>query len=138
MNSVFSVDDFSDPFWSSPSSSPGPVPVHLAMNRSQSEWALEKFFEEVNASPGAISVSSVGDNAISLPPVAVRPEVSQPSVSRTDEDVVEINKPQHCRAAHRPLDPSPAAQAYMDEHTYLKNRLDLACAAVALRVSLSF
>ncbi|KAL5860143.1 hypothetical protein ACOSQ4_001439 [Xanthoceras sorbifolium] len=138
MNSVFSVDDFSDTFWSSPSSSPSPAPVHaLPMNRSQSEWALEKFLEEVTASPGAISVSSVGDNIIS--PIVGGPEVSQPSVSRADvgadDDVVEIKKPHRDQPVPRPLDPSLSAPVYTDEYSYLKSRLDLACAAAALRSS---
>ncbi|KAK2648480.1 hypothetical protein Ddye_015969 [Dipteronia dyeriana] len=125
MNSVFSVDDFPDSYWQSPSSSPCPAPVHaFPMNRSQSEWALEKFLEEVTVSPGQIS-SVVGG-----------PELSRPSVPRTDDDVLEIKKPHRDQAVPRPLDPFPAAPVYTDEHSYLKSRLDQACAAaVALRAS---
>ncbi|KAK0581635.1 hypothetical protein LWI29_016222 [Acer saccharum] len=132
MNSVFSVDDFSDSYWPSPSSSPGPAPVHaFPMNRSQSEWALEKFLEEVTVSPGE---TSVGDNIISS--VIGGPEVSQPSVPRADDDVVEIKKPHPDQAVPRPLDPFPSAPVYTDEHSYLKSRLDQACAAaIALRAS---
>ncbi|KAI9180683.1 hypothetical protein LWI28_007209 [Acer negundo] len=132
MNSVFSVDDFSDSYWPSPSSSPGPAPVHaFPMNRSQSEWALEKFLEEVTVSPGE---TSVGHNIISS--VIGGPEVSRPSVPRADDDVVEIKRPHPDQAVPRPLDPFPSAPVYTDEHSYLKSRLDQACAAaVALRAS---
>ncbi|KAB1208829.1 Light-inducible protein CPRF2 [Morella rubra] len=45
MKTVFSVDEIADPFWSSSGLSATTV-----MNRSESEWALQRFIEELSSS----------------------------------------------------------------------------------------
>lgn len=144
MNALFSVDDFSDSFLSSsPSSPPPPVPATFhaySMNgSSQSDWDFEKLLEEVTGNPGSISSLSVSDSSI---PAVFGPSVeSRSSVTSRVEgignDDVKIKKPYRDQAVAHPLNPSSSASVDSDEYrAYLKSKLDLACAAVALRVSL--
>ncbi|PON95010.1 Basic-leucine zipper transcription factor [Trema orientale] len=130
MNSVFSVDEISDPYWSS---SP-------AMNRSASEWALERFLEEFSTpttSTASHRPTLPATTAVASPSVA-----SQSSTSKFpegDDEVVEIKKPDNQRHHHRYPPSSDSSSAVpmlpLDSDQYrefLKNQLDLACAAVAL------
>ncbi|KAH9785600.1 Basic leucine zipper 25 [Citrus sinensis] len=134
MNSVFSADDFSDSFLSSPS--PPPASFHaLPMNRSQSEWELEKFLQEVTVSPRAISSSSASDNSV---PAVIGPSVMSKSRAYEigDDDVVEIKKSHRDQSLDPPVIPSSTAPVDSDQYrAYLKTKLDLACAAVALRTA---
>ncbi|KAJ0112823.1 hypothetical protein Patl1_03261 [Pistacia atlantica] len=146
MNSVFSADDFSDSFWSSPGGTPPrfPDPLNeLPMNRSLSEWALQRFLAEVSGSPGSISASSVVAPSVvtqSTPSITEASVVTQSTASRTDasveggdDDLVEIKTPPYQdQALPGPLD---RCANYDDYQAYLKSKLDLACAAVALRGS---
>ncbi|KAL4341318.1 hypothetical protein GQ457_08G020450 [Hibiscus cannabinus] len=127
MNSVFSVDDFSDPFWATSASG-----AAVGMNRSQSEWALEKFLEEFSGAGVAITGSRAGEN-VNAPSLAA----PQLSVSKAAEKVYgdggmvkvkELNN-------HNPLpsDSTPMVPIDSDEYiAILKNKLHQACAAVAL------
>ncbi|CAA7052068.1 unnamed protein product [Microthlaspi erraticum] len=130
MNFGFSVDDLTDSFWQPPAA-PGD-----GITRSQSEWAFKRLLEEMSTSSESppISSSSATDNAISQSTSQLQ---SEPSVSKQGEaasdgaDVVEIQKPK-IRA------PSSDSSAEMDPNHYqaiLKSKLELACAAVALRVA---
>ncbi|KAL1532871.1 light-inducible protein CPRF2-like isoform X1 [Salvia divinorum] len=113
MDSVFSVDDISDGFWS-----PHAPPVFLpddadaehptssaaaGMNRSPSEWAFQCFLQEATSS----------DHSITTFPT---------------DDVVKI-KANHHQPAAASLNLRIDPQEYQ---ALLKSRLDLACAAVAL------
>lgn len=128
MNSVFSADDFSDSFWSSPGATPprDPDPLHeLPMHRSLSEWALQEFL----ADTPVVSQSTASRNGTSV--------VTQPTVLTTeegfDDDLMEIKTPPYQdQALPGPLD---RCANYDDYQAYLKSKLDLACAAVALRGS---
>lgn len=117
MDRVFSVDDISDQFWSQP-----PPPVHLSsqsnnrqednnssslMNRSSSEWAFQRFLQEASASDPNPTPSSKND-------VVVEVKDHDPPPS-----------PQPSGPPNVPID-SEEYQAF------LKSRLNLACAAVAL------
>lgn len=114
MHSVFSVDDFSDPFWQPPAP---------AMNRSESEWALEKLLEEVTAS--APSSASARDNIVAPSVVSSKPE-------NGDDDVVEIKKSQ-LPPHPQPSDLIPTAPIDSEEYrAFLKSELERACAAVAI------
>lgn len=122
MNSVFS-----DSFWSSPGATPprDPDPLHeLPMHRSLSEWALQEFL----ADTPVVSQSTASRNGTSV--------VTQPTVLTTeegfDDDLMEIKTPPYQdQALPGPLD---RCANYDDYQAYLKSKLDLACAAVALRV----
>lgn len=119
MNSVFSVDEMSDGLWSS-------TPV---MNRSSSEWALERFLEEFS-SPAVTPRPPMAD-PLAVPSVASPSVASQSSTSKRydgDDEVVEIKKPDN---RHDPASSTTAIDS--DQYReFLKNQLDLACAAVAL------
>ncbi|XP_073045428.1 light-inducible protein CPRF2-like [Primulina eburnea] len=117
MDRVFSVDDIADHFWS-----PNPPPISLhdeehhhpaaassssettRINRSSSEWALQRFLQEA-AAPDHMA--------------APNPK---------EDDVVEIK-------SNKSLEWIPNANIPVDSEEYqsfLKSRLQLACAAVAL------
>ncbi|CAK7346494.1 unnamed protein product [Dovyalis caffra] len=134
MNTVFSVDDLSDPFWLSPpqllqSTTP-------AMHRSESEWAFEKFLQEV--SPAFVS-SPASDTNTAAPSALSHSSTSSIPPDNGEDEVVEITK--HPIRHHHP-NPNPHPQtldrnltAPIDSEDYravLKSKLDLACAAVAM------
>ncbi|XP_073277914.1 light-inducible protein CPRF2-like [Primulina huaijiensis] len=118
MDRVFSVDDIADHFWSP---HPPPISLHdeehhyhpaaasssseaMRMNRSPSEWAFQRFLQE----------SAAPDHTAAPNP--------------KEDDVVEIK-------SNKSLDgiPNPNIPVDSEEYqTFLKSRLELACAAVAL------
>jgi hypothetical protein len=123
MNSVFSVDDFSDPFWPSPP--PSPPSTAPAMNRSESEWALEKFLQEVSAA----SVSS--DTNIAAPSALSQSSTSSIPPENGEDEVVEITK--HPNPHPQPLGRNLTNPIDSDEYrAFLKSKLDRACTAVAM------
>ena len=131
MHSVFSVDEISDQYWSS---SP-------AMNRSASEWALERFLEEFSTPTATMANhrSPPVTAGLTVSTVASPSVASQSSTSKFPEgedEVVEIKKPDHHhnRYPHPPSSDSSSAVPADSDHyrQFLKNQLDLACAAVAL------
>lgn len=141
MNTVFSVDDSTDSFWPPPA--PGPAPGD-GMTRSQSEWAFQRLLEEISVPAGSsVSSSSATGNAIVRSPSQIR---SEPSVSRPEEepaseiaDVFEIQKPQNDRRLAGSRNRAPSSSVEIDPNHYqaiLRSKLELACAAVALRVRL--
>ncbi|KAF2325280.1 hypothetical protein GH714_026096 [Hevea brasiliensis] len=107
MNSIFSVDDFSDLSWQATVTAHPPV-----MSRSASEWELEKFLEEFPAPTS----SSASDNTAVPSAVSQSPTLSKP---RNGEDDVPLD-----RASLAPTDSE-------DYRAFLKSQLDLACAAAA-------
>ena len=156
MHTFFSSEDLLDSsFWSSPPPPSSSPPSHspfrspdpsLTMNRSASEWALERFLEEVSSLP-VNSYPSTTSNRVTVSPVDVASPASQSSTSKRDEDdeIVEIKKADcdHDRSQPIPsLDPSKMVRSDSDRYrVFLKNQLDMACAAVArsrVIISLSF
>ncbi|PSS19071.1 Light-inducible protein [Actinidia chinensis var. chinensis] len=116
MERVFSVEDIADKFWSSP---PGSLAgggaeeetsssaSEMKMNRSSSEWAFARFIQEANAA-----------SKPSPPPNAA---------------VVDVKDQHHTASLHPPPNVPVDSEEYQ---AFLKSRLNLACAAVALtRVS---
>ncbi|XP_022960157.1 light-inducible protein CPRF2-like isoform X1 [Cucurbita moschata] len=146
MHTFFSSEDLLDSsFWSSPPPPSSSPPSHspfrsrdpsLTMNRSASEWALERFLEEVSSLP-VNSYPSTTSNRVTVSPVDVESPASQSSTSKRDEDdeIVEIKKADcdHDRSQPIPsLDPSKMVRSDSDRYrVFLKNQLDMACAAVA-------
>lgn len=120
MDRVFSVDEIPDHFWSPPIPTTGVDGGSSNMSRSHSEWAFQRFLQEASAA-------------------------SPPSASSAADDVafVEIQG-QHksstgVAAAPTPVnggvlsDGPPNAPVDSDEYrAYLKNKLNEACAAVAM------
>ncbi|XP_047154817.1 light-inducible protein CPRF2-like [Vigna umbellata] len=129
MDRVFSsVDEISDHFWPSP-----PIPVSAAdeaskMSRSASEWAFQRFIQEASA-PSPPSPSSA---------------TRATSAAATDVVFVEIDdhpKPAPAppqNAAVLPNAPVPVPLDSDEYQAFLKSKLNLACAAVAMtRASLA-
>ncbi|XP_048137200.1 light-inducible protein CPRF2 isoform X2 [Rhodamnia argentea] len=121
MNSVFRVDEIGDSYWPPPQPPPSAAdPAPGEMGRSQSEWALERLLAEVPCA-GSISLSSS----------TIAPPDPKRLVEGGDlDDLVEIKKPNGQLA---PLNqPPPKVPVNPDDsHAFLKNQLEIACAAVA-------
>lgn len=105
------MDDISDQFWPAPPPAPA---EDLKMNRSASEWAFQRFLQEEAASPLSDTTSS--------------------SKSVAENDVVAVKDAVHRKigGAPPPRTVNPVADSE-DYQEFLKSRLDLACAAVALK-----
>ncbi|GMI85762.1 BASIC LEUCINE ZIPPER O2 HOMOLOG 4, ARABIDOPSIS THALIANA BASIC LEUCINE ZIPPER 25 [Hibiscus trionum] len=126
MDSVFSVDDFSDLFWATSASG-----AAVGMNRSQSEWALEKFLEEFSGAGVAILGSRAGENVNGPSLAAPQPSVSKAGKVYGDGGTVEVKELNNHN--HLPSDSTPTIPIDSDEYiAVLKNKLHQACAAVAL------
>ncbi|KAL7157795.1 hypothetical protein ABFS83_02G101100 [Erythranthe nasuta] len=151
MDRVFSVDGIADQFWSphppirlgdddeetdQPSSSSAAATTaeskSMRMNRSSSEWAFQRFLQEA-VLPDNTSTTTTTQQSSSL------------SKHPSQDDVVEIKGNHHFSAVgvngtQRKLelaagDPPPPPNIPVDSDEYqafLKSRLELACAAVAL------
>lgn len=133
MDSVFSVDEISDQFWSPPI--PTGKDESSKMNRSASEWAFQRFLQEA---------SSVASDT-SHPPPSSDPdnqnddlilEIKQPPKPKQDLTAPTVYK----NGAVLPNEPPPNISVDSEHYqAILKSKLNLACAAVALtRVLLFF
>ncbi|KAF3454324.1 hypothetical protein FNV43_RR04771 [Rhamnella rubrinervis] len=137
MDRVFSVGEISDQFWSAPPAPDTPDDTSK-MNRSTSEWAFQRFLQEASASASASSDGSP-------PPRPARPCSS--SSSDPNNDVVEIkvnDQPKPSKLHDNNIDrkdgstpslPIAPPNVPIDSEEYqafLKSKLNLACAAVAL------
>ncbi|PKA63321.1 Light-inducible protein CPRF2 [Apostasia shenzhenica] len=160
MERVFSVEEMQDPFWA-PSPAASGVSITgigggggsvqpSAMNRSASMWFFEKFLEEEAAavseasSAPAVADPNQGSNGIHLPnrdpkpgpsshapfPLMVRPSVRKDGGGGGEDEVVEIKGP-HPPAASQLLLTEPSASDPEEYAAFLKQKLDLYCAAVA-------
>ncbi|CAH2071928.1 unnamed protein product [Thlaspi arvense] len=142
MNSIFSIDDFSDPFWEAPpplnSDSAKVVPAEEA-SQSQPEWTFEMFLEEISSS---VSSEPVGNNNNNNAIVGVSSAQSLPSVSGQNdfEDDSRFRRDHHDRdsgswdCAAPPPPKTVIVDSDDDYHRVLKNKLETECAtAVALR-----
>ncbi|URD87460.1 Opaque-2 heterodimerizing protein [Musa troglodytarum] len=159
MERVFSVDEIADSFWAaSPASAGLPLPAGAAMSRCPSEWYLEKFLEEAaafsapspnpslnanqnncNMAPDPPSAVSSASNPNAGPNLAPNPSASSCTVGSYfsgaqrasgrvgNGEVVEINAPFDLPAA---VDPG-------NYQAFLKQKLDVICAAVAMSRSSS-
>ncbi|CAL1369785.1 unnamed protein product [Linum trigynum] len=127
MHSVFSADDFTDPFWQATTPAP-------EINRNQSEWDLERFLQEFPSS----GPSSASNSTTTVPSQSPTPPPPTTKPDNCDSDVMEIRQqpPQlHPQPHHlpQPLDHAPMATIDSEEYrAFLKSQLDLACAAVAM------
>ncbi|XP_035550839.1 light-inducible protein CPRF2-like isoform X1 [Juglans regia] len=142
MDTVFPVDELPDPFWPSAAGS------STAMNRSESEWALERFMEELSSSssPAALATVSAAAAAaaaslplpkiVASPATTVSPVGSSSSTSRRDEaDDQVIDNPNHPQPLDRPYLTAPVDP---DEYrALLQSKLHMACAVAAQRGSAS-
>ncbi|CAA0816756.1 Basic leucine zipper 63 [Striga hermonthica] len=125
MDRVFSVDEIPDQFWSppirlddadvEPASSCAAASSSSKMNRSSSEWAFQRFLQEA-ASPDHDSAPLKTDAAV--------------GIKGSNHHYNGNQQPQVAAAA---AGPPPNIPIDSEEYqAFLKSRLDLACAAVAL------
>ncbi|KAK9083590.1 hypothetical protein Scep_030061 [Stephania cephalantha] len=135
MDRVFSVDEFPDSFWRSPSN-PSDESGDPKMNRSASEWAFQRFLQEaIVTSPSSSSIDPRNLGSFNKSAAAA-------AAADSENDVVEINDPVRSsppQSTTKGSGPSGAADLPSDVpadseeyQAFLKRRLDLACAAVAL------
>ncbi|KAG2296308.1 hypothetical protein Bca52824_042977 [Brassica carinata] len=134
MKSGFSADDSTGSF--PPPLPPSPPRDSVdGMTRSQSE-AFQMLLEEISGPvPAGSSISSSSATGRSSPPSQSDSSVSRPEEASSDV-VVETQKPPHNGSRNRA--PPSSSVDEMDPNHYqaiLKSKLELACAAVALRVS---
>ncbi|KAJ7973483.1 Basic-leucine zipper transcription factor [Quillaja saponaria] len=126
MDRVFSVDEFSDQFWSP--SLPAGLGESSNMNRSTSEWAFQRFLQEASVAcqtspPSSSSAADKNDEVIvkinETPKKDQTQKISTTSNQKNDSVLYNGAPP------NIPID-SEEYQAF------LKSKLNLACAAVAL------
>ncbi|KAJ4968232.1 hypothetical protein NE237_014933 [Protea cynaroides] len=150
MDRVFSIEELSDPFWRAPPRLPSHSSTrtdeeYKKMNRSSSEWAFQRFLQEASASEKSMSPASSSAVADTPSPPAVLPSsVVSPSSSSSkrvsdcgrerDDEVVEIKNhpPPILPQLSNPTAPPNVPVDSEEYQNFLKNRLKLACAAVAL------
>ncbi|KAL9142589.1 hypothetical protein ABFS82_14G179700 [Erythranthe guttata] len=132
MDRVFSVDEISGQFWSSHAPPPPSFLLHddadvdqhsssktMGMNRSSSEWAFQRFLQEAAA---ASSSDHINTAAVQRDDVV---QIEANSNFKND------NPPRQIAAAA--VGPPPNIPVDSEEYqAFLKSRLELACAAVAL------
>ncbi|KAL1225123.1 Basic leucine zipper 10 [Cardamine amara subsp. amara] len=127
MNSIFSIDDFSDPFWEAPpplnpDSSKSLTPDQVS--QSQPEWTFEMFLQEISSS--AVSSEPLGNNNNNAI-VGVSSAQSLPSVSGQND----FEEDSRFRRDHDNWDPPTTVIADSDDyHRVLKNKLETECATV--------
>ncbi|KAM1353996.1 hypothetical protein FF1_033580 [Malus domestica] len=138
MDKVFSVEEMADQLWSSTAPPANDGAAEGELNRSASEWAFQRFLQE--ASPHSPSPSPP-----TLPPPRPSSSSSSSAHHHDQDDVKEIkmvnsqhphpNPTQtHCNnnTAAFNLRPPNVAVDSEEYQAFLKTKLDLACAAVAL------
>ncbi|KAL9235123.1 hypothetical protein vseg_009915 [Gypsophila vaccaria] len=128
MDRVFSVGEISDQFWSPPTPPPppSPPPPHgdPKMNRSASEWAFERFIKETAAVDVEFKTHHHHQNHDDDDDDDVE-KLKSDNVGEDDDDVVVET------TSFNPQDKAVAVDSE-EYQAFLKSRLNLACAAVAL------
>lgn len=130
MDRVFSLNEISDRFWSD-------APDELSkMNRSESEWALQRFLQEAQQGSSPKQSSSASSDTESHTVV----EIKTPSSNKNGKNVADVNGGNKTTVSFNVGAANGcASNALVDSEDYqtvLKNKLNLACAAVAMsRVS---
>ncbi|KAE8010025.1 hypothetical protein FH972_006423 [Carpinus fangiana] len=141
MDRVFSVDEISDQFWSpSLPSGTGQVDESSRMNRSPSEWAFQRFFQLEASSNAASGASSAKNDGV----VEIKDDHdsdnnrTQNAVTTNNNDNDQNNKVAakangNTTATTSFNTPPPNIPIDSEEYqAFLKSKLNLACAAVAL------
>ncbi|OIW13820.1 hypothetical protein TanjilG_31709 [Lupinus angustifolius] len=134
MDRVFSVEEIAEHFWSpaipSSLSSGAAANESSKMNRSASEWAFQRFLQESTSATLSPSSSSVADRNDDV--VFVENNSHQPKLDRTQSvDATPLLK-NGAVLANGPTVPPPAPFDSEEYQAFLKSKLDLACAAVAV------
>ncbi|KAM3378368.1 light-inducible protein CPRF2 [Capsicum galapagoense] len=141
MDRVFSVDDdIGDHFWSTPPStaelgvdsltSAAANSYSKMMNRSSSEWAFQRFLQEATAAspPQPPTMASSSSSSHQNDVVEIKDEGLSSAANRNSSTALNL-KPATSFVSGPPQNIPVDSEEYQ---AFLKNRLDLACAAVAL------
>ncbi|KAG8649753.1 light-inducible protein CPRF2 isoform X2 [Manihot esculenta] len=136
MDRVFSVGEISDQFWSLPPPPPPPAQTDDSskMNRSESEWAFQRFLQEASVVPVSASASDSSPQSSSAPAGDKSDVVEMKDNDKTTASSSFTNgrctTPFNVAAA---LGAPPNTAVGSEEYqAFLKSKLNLACAAVAL------
>lgn len=120
MDRVFSVGEISEQFWSNPPD------ASSKMNRSESEWAFQRFLQEAQQSTS--SGDSKNDSVVEIK--------SAHTNNNQNDNVKAADGGGHVSKAATSALSFDGTQNFEDYQAFLKSKLNLACAAVALsRVS---
>ncbi|PON73830.1 Basic-leucine zipper transcription factor [Parasponia andersonii] len=130
MDRVFSVEEISDQFWASPPSS-NAADQASKMNRSASEWAFQRFLQESSVSVNSPQPQSQPQAQAPPPPPPPPPPASSSSVA-DENDVVEIKVKDIPNPSRGRTSASSIPVDSEEYQAFLKSKLNLACAAVAM------
>ncbi|CAL0300028.1 unnamed protein product [Lupinus luteus] len=133
MDRVFSVGEIADHFWSPaiPSSlSSGAADESSKMNRSASEWAFQRFLQEATSVTSPPSSSSVADRNDDV--VLVETNSHQSKLDRAQSVDTTLLQKNDAVLHNGPSVPPPGSVGSEEYQAFLKSKLNLACAAVAI------
>nr|QOC69150.1 bZIP [Paeonia lactiflora] len=123
MDRVFSVEEIPDQLWTAPPPFREPDVSSFKMNRSQSEWAFQRFLQEASLSQTSPPSSTGGENDVAV-------EIQDDNRNQSPGSI-----PIHHHSSTSSTSFNAAPNVPIDSEEYqafLKSRLNLACAAVAL------
>jgi hypothetical protein len=147
MDRVFSVDEISDQFWSPPlPSGTGQLDESSRMNRSPSEWAFQRFLQlEVSSNATSDTSSAKSDVVVEIKDDHDSDNSrTQNAVTTNNNDNNKNNKVEAEAKANANTNANTTATASFNTpppnipidskeyQAFLKSKLNLACAAVAL------
>ncbi|XP_022143177.1 light-inducible protein CPRF2 isoform X2 [Momordica charantia] len=145
MDRVFSVGEISDQYWSSQTAAAPPPPsrppamaadVGSKMNRSASEWAFQRFLQETSASPPHSSapdhgeVIEIKDSALNQ---SQKLNANHDRISNCNSGSIYTNAAPTTTADNGAAAPPNIPIDSEEYQAFLKSKLHLACAAVALK-----
>lgn len=145
MDRVFSVGEISDQYWSSQTAAAPPPPsrppamaadVGSKMNRSASEWAFQRFLQETSASPPHSSapdhgeVIEIKDSALNQ---SQKLNANHDRISNCNSGSISTNAAPTTTADNGAAAPPNIPIDSEEYQAFLKSKLHLACAAVALK-----
>lgn len=144
MDRVFSVGEISDQFWAAqPATAPAPTTPEekSKMNRSASEWAFQRFLQEASASDSSPPSASDQNDVVEIK-IKEQSNPTQPRNSQQQQQQLHANTTNTKNGSTASFGVGLPPNVPIDSEEYqafLKTKLNLACAAVALsRVSYSF
>lgn len=136
MDRVFSsMEEMSGHLWSS-SSAAAAAPANeneeedeqSKMNRSASEWAFQRFLQEASVSPSSSSPAPEQNDVEEIKVIAAYP--NGPNPTRTNNN--SSSNSSNTASFNLQLQPPNVPVDSEEYQAFLKTKLDLACAAVAL------
>ncbi|CAN8248004.1 unnamed protein product [Cochlearia groenlandica] len=127
MNSIFSIDDFSDPFWETPpplNSESATAATAEEVSHSQPDWTFEMFLEEISSSVSSEPLRNNNDAIVGVSSVQSLPSVSGQN-DLEDDGRFRLDRDWDCS---RPSTAIADSDDY--QHRLLKNKLESECATV--------